>query len=570
MSLGGFEPEIIHDFLTEAGELLEQLERDLGAMESSATPDPGRIDQAFRALHTIKGSASFLALGNMVEIAHAAESALNAVRIGRAGTEHELIGLLLAASGVLGKQLEQMHRGVVEIEAAPESLVKRLNEIGQDRGACVVEVGERKPWGVVEGDDDANASGGKAGASENTPEATIRVEVERLETLMNLVGELVIEKNRIVSLVRGLEAGATPETQVLEAMETSSQKLAQVTTDIQNAVMRARMQPLSRLFGRYRRVIRELATKTGKQIRLVVEGGETELDKFVIEALNDPLVHLMRNSADHGIETRAERLESGKDAIGTIALRAIQDGSCVQIVMHDNGRGLSREKIAAKAVERGLATTSQVAAMSDDEVFRFIFTPGFSTAEQVSDLSGRGVGMDVVRTNVERLGGEITVGSVAGRGTTIRVRIPLSIAVLPVVLAEVSCEIYALPLSSVVEIVQLEDQELKRIVQTRVLRIGEREVPAILAAEAFGVKRQQDEVAHVAVVLRVHEQLMALVVSDVIGQEEVVVKPMTGQGERCPFIGASVGTDGCAIWIVEVDALARWMLRSEGQQAVAA
>lgn len=815
MSIEAFDPEILADFLTEAGELLDALEGDLVTLEQRPT-DGEMINQVFRALHTIKGSASFLALTNLVEIAHAAESALNSARNGvikidagvmdlllravdvikvqfgelsggsvdltraqpslvsglarlgegvqavgvgsgagaggsrgaggsaglgagrgvgvgvgvggvgggmeRSGaisrplsldsskadllehfvadldtqiasmrelvdeltqqTEREaaasrigevgdelrktadffghgpmlrLIGALVSAGtaagevgpeafeqllvrtravlALLGEQTDGLRRGEL-IDRPCETLIGRLErlsrgealeagavvdptggeagaleadgvgvvgmvwragpatggpvtggpgEVGPGLGGSVGEyeggegnggvggsvameeeasagVDEPVPGGGVEEGVSGRAEGGgqgqrARGGGSHAPEQTIRVEVGRLETLMNLVGELVLQKNRIGELARRTGGGHNAE--AAEKLELASGELDRVTGDIQMAVMRTRMQPLEKLFGKYPRLIRDLAQKTGKKMRLVVRGGETEVDRSVIEELGDPLVHLLRNSADHGLEGPEERLAGGKGATGTITLSAGQEGDHVRITIADDGRGLSRERIGAKAVEKGLIGESELAGLSDEEVSRFIFLPGFSTASVVSDLSGRGVGMDVVRTNIEKLKGRIDVSSKPGQGTTITINIPLTVAIMPAMMVEFAGETFAAPLGSIVEIVKPEGEQLATIARERVLRVRGSVIPLLDACDVFSVPYERREEGRLALVLTWGDREVGLMVTRVIGQQEIVIKPLEGVERSGPVSGATVRNDGGVSLIIDVAELIR-------------
>lgn len=766
MSLENFDPEILQDFLTESGELLEQLEVDLVELESTPA-DPELLNQIFRALHTIKGSASFLALTNLVEIAHAAETALNAARNGTVAVGRPEMDLLLAAVDVLKQQFTELTAGQSELTRAEPSLVAELASLGEcdhrrpvapdtdgptgdapvqvetgvrtlafDRAKAdliehlisdvhqnleqmrlqldrMCEPGSRSAAGSVLSeladdlvrtidffeidecltlanalehafsgiesiDDDhlaqvrlraravcsvldeqtaelislrlvtrpigtlierlnlasvgtlasafflpphshesdvlnfdavtgagtadaltpdgtgarateapapARAAGSverkpdlttkAAGAAQVEPagrqqvavEQTIRVEIGRLESLMNLVGELVLQKNRIGALADDVgRAGIDAE--LVEHLTTATSTLDRVTGDIQVAVMRTRMQPLEKLFGKYPRLIRDLATKTGKQIHLVIEGGETEVDKSVIEELGDPLIHLLRNSADHGVETPAERLAAGKGELGTIRLVAGHEGSHVRVQVIDDGRGLNREKIGRKAVERGLCTAEELDGLRDEEVFRFIFEAGFSTADQVSDLSGRGVGMDVVRTNIERnLKGAITIDSEAGAGTTLTITIPLTVAIMPAMMVASGGDIFAVPLTNITEIVRPTPEMITTIGGAPALHLRGQVHPLLSASAVFDCQ-EQDGPEPFVVLIGFNQKLIGLRVARVIGQQEIVIKPLDCVQRGGPISGATVRNDGGVSLIIDVAELMR--LSRQGHATTAA
>jgi two-component system chemotaxis sensor kinase CheA len=761
MSGVAFDPEIIQEFLTECGELLDTLEGDLIALEEDSSPD--LVNQVFRALHTIKGSASFLALTELVEIAHAAETALNAARNGEAQVDQSLMDMLLRAVDIIKQQMDEIGSGtplskadpalvagltaIGEGGAAPDGsaspdghggdsgdgsaaltldsskavllddfvadldaqfaqlseqvekllddaerpgVAEQIEEIGEgltatidffefdsmlrltevvlgsvsaaakseqfeldqavprmrallelvgmqraglaqgkliepdcgvlvERLKSLTETGRAEDdWRLPESADagvalsvdgvkvadrgdgpadgigaptptptptpdagpgdaapeaptpeadgarnpgDTGAPGGAPAARGRAPavEKTLRVEVNRLESLMNLVGELVLQKNRIGELTRRVaSAGAIPP-ELGEPLELAGAGLDRLTGEIQVAVMRTRMQPLDKLFGKYPRLIRDLSRKTGKKLKLEIRGGETEVDRQVIEELGDPLVHLLRNSADHGIEMPEDRVAAGKPEEGIILLRAAHQGNDAVIEISDNGKGLSREKLGAKAVERGLVTRAELETLSDHDVYRFIFAPGFSTAAEVSDLSGRGVGMDVVRTNIERLKGSVDVTSTPGQGTRLLITIPLTVAIMPAMMVKLHGEAYAIPLSNITEIVRPTEAELSTVLEERVLRLRGSVVPLIDGAERFDTSPAPGAggAAQLVVVLQIEEKTVGLLVSEVIGQQEIVIKPLDGLEKTGPFSGATVRNDGGVSLIIDVAELVR-------------
>ena len=743
MSINDFDPEILQDFITESGELLEQLESDLVDLE--ATPqDPELLNQVFRALHTIKGSASFLAMTNLVAIAHVAESALNAARNNQIVIGSVEMDLLLAAVDVLKIQFDEIISGNMDLTTADPELIQSLSKLGEGvtsadeessstesnphsnqespqhpdgrtvrdlnldsskldlidalasdiedsikeasvkvdllrdetarssatnsltdifeeivktidffeipemmslaqelvssvheidnqnekqihqivpriQGLCLLLaeqtaqlthqqlvswetetlISRLKGWingeledcqilnpdadgfvalhadGIPFGDEIVQQTSDTTSTDLNpeTPtnladtassqasakrtaigqiEQTIRVEVGRLESLMNLVGELVLQKNRIGAISEILEKTNT-DNDLVEQMESTASTLDRVTGDIQLAVMRTRMQPLDKLFGKYPRLIRDLAGKTEKKINLVIEGADTEVDKSVIEELGDPLVHLLRNSGDHGIEKPEDRLAAGKDETGTIKLIAGHAGSHVCVKIIDDGKGLNRDLIGNKAVEKGLVTEEQLSTMSNEEVFRFILEAGFSTAEQVSDLSGRGVGMDVVRTNIEsKLKGELTIESEAGQGTTLTITIPLTVAIMPAMMVAVADEVFAIPLTNITEIVRPVPEQLSEIGNDPVIHLRGQVYPLISAQEIFDVPDCKRDEEDFVVVISYNQRVIGLHVSSVIGQQEIVIKPLDGVRREGPISGATIRNDGSVSLIMDI------------------
>jgi len=397
----------------------------------------------------------------------------------------------------------------------------------------------------------AAATQGPVGPA-TTMEQTIRVDVNKLEALLNLVGELVLQKNRMSAISRRILAMKLGTQDLREQISQASGGLDRTTSDLQAAVMKTRMQPLDKLFGKYPRLVRDLAAKLNKKMNLEIEGAETEVDKSVIEELGDPLIHLMRNSADHGIEMPDVRAAAGKSETGTIRLVASNTGGQVEIRIIDDGKGLHPEKIAAKAMEKGLVTAEQVAMMNDRDKIRLIFAAGFSTAEKISDVSGRGVGMDVVRANVEKIKGTIELQSVAGQGSTVLIRIPLTVAIMNAMMVGSGEEIYAVPLNAIVEIVKPSAEQLSTINQRAVLRLRETVLPLIEAGDLFG-KQTPGGQSPFAVVLQHGEERVGLLVSRLIGQQEIVIKPLDEFIDKGGAVsGATVRDDGGVSLIVDV------------------
>ena len=362
-----------------------------------------------------------------------------------------------------------------------------------------------------------------------------------------------MQKNRVSALTRQLTANGFGTQEFRESFTQASGSLDRVTSDLQTAVMKTRMQPLDKIFGKYPRLLRDLSRKLNKDINLVIEGGDTEVDKSVIEELGDPLIHLMRNSADHGVESPADRIKAGKSSTGTITLSACHRGSHVEILIKDDGRGLCRERLCKKALEKGLYTEDQLAAMTDKEVCRIIFAAGFSTADQVSDVSGRGVGMDVVRANIEKLKGTIDLYSEPGKGTTVAILIPLTVAIMSAMMVGVGKEIYAVPLSNIIEIVKPSPEQLYSIRRSPVMRLRDGVLPLLDAGNLFGKPSATAKDSPFAVVMQLSDTRIGLLVSRLIGQQEIVIKPLDDFLDNGgPVSGATVRDDGGVSLIVDV------------------
>ncbi|GAB4010187.1 chemotaxis protein CheW [Nocardioides ultimimeridianus] len=378
-------------------------------------------------------------------------------------------------------------------------------------------------------------------------DASVRVDVDLLDTLVDLVGELVLTRNQL--LQRTLAAG---DVELVRA----SQRLDLVASELQESVMKTRMQPIGQVWSKMPRVVRDLAHQLGREVELVMEGHETELDRSLLEALKGPLTHLVRNSMDHGIELPADRVAAGKPAKGTLVLRAFHESGQVVVEIKDDGKGIDPEKIAAVALQQGVATREQLARMDTREVLSLIFRPGFSTASEVSNISGRGVGMDVVRTNIERIGGSVDLQSEAGRGTTVRVRIPLTLAIIPALVVGEGAERYAIPQANLVELVRLEGEDLRRQVErlagAPVLRLRGRLLPLVHLAEALGGSVDNAE-ALTVVVLQSDDTRFGLCVSEVHDTQEIVVKPIGRQLKSLGmYAGATIMGDGRVALILDV------------------
>jgi two-component system chemotaxis sensor kinase CheA len=735
------DPEILADFITETSELLESLDRDLVTLEHHPA-DLDLLNNIFRALHTVKGASSFLALAPLTEFAHAAEDALNALRKGQVKVTTGVMDHLLMASDVLRRQVDQVKNNempdhgpaeliaglkrigeghpdddgqttaapataepaaaaatdnamlqmasskldllpymiddlldslqqvseLVEQSLTPENLeriaiqlkdvtsgmvrtadffeidvicnevraldqfshalpgldepgllqarprvcalidilreratalrdhklldmptdmlVERLcaNLVGRalDQAASIAESASTADIlrldGVLANEPPAGATGGATNLGGEMPtlsgmmtdgeasadnrkssgEQTIRVDVERLEMLLNLVGELVLQKNRVSALSRRAHSMKVDH-EFAESFGQVASDLDRVTSELQLGVMKTRMQPLSKLFSRYPRLIRDLARSTDKQIDLRILGGETEVDKSVIELLGDPLVHILRNSGDHGIETPQDRIAAGKSPMGTIEISACHEGNHVLVKISDDGRGLDPIKIGRKAVEKGLTTTEELATLSEAAIFRFIFAPGFSTAAVVSDLSGRGVGMDVVKTNIAKMNGMVDVDSVVGQGTTVSIKIPLTVAIMQAMMVGVEPSTYAIPLSNILEIVKPQPGQVLTIDRKPVIRLRETVLPLVNLGTLLSKEPIDFSGVCYIVVIGMGTDKRGLIVDRVLGQEEVVIKPLEDDlFENTDLVsGATVREDGGISLILDMAAMVR-------------
>jgi len=600
--------DIVKDFLVESYENLDRLDRDLVGLEKNPH-DRDALAGVFRTIHTIKGTCGFLGFPQLEKVAHVGESLLTRLRDGQLTLNPELttalLGMVDAVRQMLGSidvsggegerddtkliatltRLQQSPEAPAKGEVAPvpehtfeaAELPSSIGDILMQRagvtqaeillavekqkegdprrmGEILVEQGAARPADVVDALRIQQSSRAAAAASDST----IRVDVALLDKVMNLVGELVLARNQVLQF-----ASRTKDTAFLAA----SQRLNLITTELQEGVMKTRMQPIGNIWGQFPRTVRDVALGCGKEVAIEMEGKETELDKTIIEAIKDPLTHLVRNSVDHGIELPADRVKAGKDRIGRLILRAFHEGGQVNIEISDDGAGLNPERIRKKAVERAVITTEQAARLTDREIFNLIFLPGFSTAERVTNVSGRGVGMDVVKTNIEKIGGTVDVQSTVGRGTTVRVKIPLTLAIIPALVVTCGGDRYAIPQVSLLELVRLEADEVPKSIElvhgAPVYRLRGRLLPLVylnqelrLAPDARPATERDGAVN--IVVLRADERQFGLVVDEINDTEEIVVKPLRKQLKTVKtFAGSSIMGDGKVALILDVLGLAQ-------------
>lgn len=604
--------DIVEEFLVESHENLDQLDQDLVALEQ----DPrsrDRLSSIFRTIHTIKGTSGFLAFNRLEEVAHVGENMLSRLRDGALElTPHRTSALLemvdcvrallasIEANGgeggvdvapavaVLSAALEDVPAPVTPEPAAArttflptaDALVAELPvlpapvldvpAVALPAAAAPAEVPVEVPGEVpmetpaapaaepALPEVDAEGKGQQPGRRA-VADSTIRVDVNLLDALMLLVGELVLTRNQIVQYV-----GRQTDQDLVRA----SQRLNLIASELQEGVMKTRMQPIDHIWSKLPRVVRDLGLQCGKNVRLEMEGRETELDKTLLEAVKDPLTHLVRNSVDHGVEASPARVAAGKPAEGVLTLRARHESGQVVVEVADDGAGIDPAKVGAKAVERGLLTADALSRMSPTDILQLIFLPGFSTAAAVTNVSGRGVGMDVVKTNIESIGGTIEVESVPGRGTCTRLRIPLTLAIVPALTIECAGDRYAIPQISLQELVALDAEKAAAAVEevggASVYRLRGELLPLVRLADVLGLPSDRHDGHVVIAVLRSEGRRFGLVVDRVINTEEIVVKAVGGQMKAIGlYSGATVLGDGAVALILDVQALARRALRPE-------
>ena len=583
--------DLLGEFLTETSENLSVLDVELVKLEQN--PEPQILSNIFRLVHTIKGTCGFLGLPRLEAVAHAAENVLGKFRDGELNVTPDAVTLILASIDRIKMILSHIEQTEAEPEGDDSDLILRLNQAAEGQlqppaaSAPQPEAAVQAPQPEPEPEPAAPAveaepaaqphpaeeaaavpapqaqvpattsAGGVAVHAEGAKEGagiiqTIRVNVDLLENLMTLVSELVLTRNQLLQMVRGKDDSefATP-----------LQRLSHITTDLQEGVMKTRMQPIGNAWAKLPRIVRDLSVETGKKIDLQMYGAETELDRQVLELIKDPLTHMVRNSADHGLELTEERRRAGKPEIGKIMLNAYHEGGHIIIEISDDGRGLNIRKIREKALANALATEADIDQLSEQQIAQFIFRAGFSTAEKVTSVSGRGVGMDVVRTNIEKIGGTIELKTVQGKGTTFIIKIPLTLAIVSALIVECAAERFAIPQISVLELVRTtakSEHSIEVINHAPVLRLRDRLLPLVSLRTLLRLEKdeaQRDETF--IVVTQVGTYTFGIIVDRVFDTEEIVVKPVSPILRHISmFSGNTILGDGSVIMILDPNGIA--------------
>ncbi|EAI4297835.1 hybrid sensor histidine kinase/response regulator [Campylobacter lari] len=611
--------EILEDFLVEAFELVEQIDHDLVELEANPE-DLELLNRIFRVAHTVKGSSSFLNFDVLTKLTHHMEDVLNKARHNELKITPEVMDVVLESIDMMktllnsirdngndtaigldiapicarltaiseGESLESVAPAKAEepkeevkeepkteepevdvnklsddeVEAEIERLLKVRKAEDQARRAEKKKTQEANPASSKPAAQAQNATAEKkvpaagGGSSGANMDQTIRVEVKRLDHLMNLIGELVLGKNRLLKIYDDVEERYDGE-KFLEELNQVVSQLSIVTTDIQLAVMKTRMQPIAKVFNKFPRVVRDLGRELGKQMELEISGEETELDKSIVEEIGDPIMHMIRNSCDHGIEDPATRVANGKPEKGTVNLKAYNEGNHIVVEIADDGKGLDADVLKAKAMEKNLITEREADQMSDKEAFALIFKPGFSTAKKITNVSGRGVGMDVVKTNIEKLNGVIEIDSELGKGTVMKLKIPLTLAIIQSLLVGTQEEFYAIPLASVLETVRVPIDDIYTIEGKNVLRLRDEVLSLVRLSDVFGVKQVLENTDQTyVVVIGVAESKLGIIVDTLVGQEEIVIKSMGEYLQNIQGIaGATIRGDGRVTLIIDVAAM---------------
>ncbi|HUI10222.1 MAG TPA: chemotaxis protein CheA [Bacteroidota bacterium] len=566
--------EILESFIVETREILERLGQDLLVLEKGSE-DRELLNTIFRAVHTVKGTSSFLGLDQMTSLAHRFEDVLNKLRRGELLATPARMDVMLEAYDLLRVLLEKIEARRTDpidldpilgkLKAAADPAFGTAGSSsgtagGNVPGASSAEAPEQAPPAPKTEREpapgaaprEAQQAAAKAGL-EPKADTTIRVDVARLDALMNLVGELVLGRNRLAQIA--FELSQENEGHALtRELATTSAAIDFVTTELQMAVMKTRMIPVAKVFNRLPRLVRDLMKETGKQVDLQMSGEETELDKTIIEELTDPLIHIIRNAVDHGIETPDVRQGAGKPAMGAVSVSAEHEGNHIVIRITDDGKGMDPAKLRARAQEKGILTEAQAREMSDQDALNLIFIPGFSMAASVTNISGRGVGMDVVRTNIGRLKGIIEIGSAVGKGSTFTIKLPLTLAIIQALLVQSGKETFSVPLGSVLEVVRVRASDITTIHGREVIRLRDSVLPIARLERVLSVAGagERGEWIYV-VVVGVAERKLGIIVDGLTGQKEVVIKSLGAYLREVDGIaGSTILGDGKVIMILDI------------------
>ncbi|MDD5008594.1 MAG: chemotaxis protein CheA [Syntrophorhabdaceae bacterium] len=565
--------EIIDEFVTESSELIENVIQDVVIIENN--PDEEMVNGIFRAVHTIKGTSSFLGFNALSQLAHKAEDVMGMIRKGEMKPDQEIADVLLEAFDLMKLMIEDIRiKSPVEREA--NAVIEKLEALlKKDRkmiGEILVEekvitrnerdeVLERqkqdkeKKFGEIIVEEklitETQLNNFLSKQKTTKEEQTIRIDVKKLDELMNLVGELVLGKNRLILLDSLVKKGSEGDG-ILDNLADVTNYVEGITNGLQLSVMRARLVPIGKLFNKVPRQVRDLCGEFKKDIELKIEGENTELDRSLIEALHDPLIHIIRNSVDHGIEAPEERMKKGKRSKGLISIRAYNEGNHVIVEIFDDGKGINVQAVKEKVKEKGIMSDMELNNLSAKETMNLIFIPGLSTAKKVSKVSGRGVGMDVVKTNIEKMNGQAYIDSEEGQWAKLTIRLPLTLAIMRALIVKIADDLFAVPLNTVVELVKIREGLIKSVDKNEVFVLRDIVIPIVDLSKTFSANDSNGKGGYL-VICNITDKIVGLKVHAVVGQEEVVIKPL---GEFLKNIkgisGATIRGDGKVIPILDI------------------
>ncbi|KRA80555.1 chemotaxis protein CheA [Altererythrobacter sp. Root672] len=520
--------DLLAEFVAETREMLAALAGEIVAWEADPA-DRARLDTIFRFVHTVKGNCGFFDFPQLEALSHAAEDALADVRNGHRNADRQLVDAVLAVIDRIGVMIEEIERGEPISDAADDNLIAAL------KGVPDVEVHV------------APATGSHPAATAAAEQRTIRLPVDLIDQVMSGVSEMVLARN---DLARRMQHMGTDT-----GLETTFARLSSLIAEVRDAITRTRMRRIEGLFSTFPRLVRDLSAELGKQVFIELENGEVELDREMIELIRDPLLHIIRNAVDHGIEIPADRRAAGKREAGMLTISARQTGNTIRIGIQDDGRGIDCDRLAAKAVAAGLRTEQEIAAMSRAERIELIYEPGLTTAESVTSISGRGVGMDVVRANLEKFGGTLEIETTAGEGTRFLIGVPLTLSILPSLTIEAGGQKFAIPRSYVEEIVSTTGGQLEfaQVGERRYMTFRNRRLACVSLGDSLGLERPAGE-EELFVILRLGwGDLYALAVDQIFDHQELVIKPLSpGIMESGMFVGCTQLDDGTPVLVLDV------------------
>jgi two-component system chemotaxis sensor kinase CheA len=604
--------EIISEFITEAVESLDKIEPLFVELEQKGE-DKDLLNDIFRSMHTIKGAAGFLGFQSIVDVAHSSENIMKKLRDNEIKLSKELMDAILKSVDMLRVLLVHLqNKDEIEEDVSPlvsllktsldtamslsgntekdgqpaagEAVARNINnqkDVSSDSRQNIEEILMRsESASLSQGEPDSAESNTQQPvievqpeAKENTPSSrdvshksketaqNLRVDVEKIDKVMDLAGEVVLVRNRLLNISNYFDQKYAHDPQTETLMETVS-FLDRVTSEMQLAVMKIRMQPIKKVLTKFPRLVRDISSSVNKDVELIIYGEGTEVDKSVIEHIGDPLTHILRNSVDHGLESTEERIANGKPPKGKVTINTFQKGNQIVIEISDDGKGIDVEKLKSRAVEKGLLTEEEANKMSDDAATEIIFMPGSSTKEVATELSGRGVGMDVVKTNISLLNGYVEVSSEKGVGSTFRICIPLTLAIIQALMVEVSGSQYAIPLSPIEETLKVSTEEIDNVTGQSVIVIRDKVCPlfelnSLLGNRFYG--DDEDNADHkYLVVIAMGEKRFCIAVDKLLGQEEVVIKTLDGLDTTSSnVLGATITGDGKVVFILDVTGMSR-------------
>jgi two-component system chemotaxis sensor kinase CheA len=604
--------EIISEFITEAVESLDKIEPLFVELEQKGE-DKDLLNDIFRSMHTIKGAAGFLGFQSIVDVAHSSENIMKKLRDNEIKLSKELMDAILKSVDMLRVLLVHLqNKDEIEEDVSPlvsllktsldtamslsgntekdgqpaagEAVARNINnqkDVSSDSRQNIEEILMRsESASLSQGEPDSAESNTQQPvievqpeAKENTPSSrdvshksketaqNLRVDVEKIDKVMDLAGEVVLVRNRLLNISNYFDQKYAHDPQTETLMETVS-FLDRVTSEMQLAVMKIRMQPIKKVLTKFPRLVRDISSSVNKDVELIIYGEGTEVDKSVIEHIGDPLTHILRNSVDHGLESTEERIANGKPPKGKVTINTFQKGNQIVIEISDDGKGIDVEKLKSRAVEKGLLTEEEANKMSDDAATEIIFMPGSSTKEVATELSGRGVGMDVVKTNISLLNGYVEVSSEKGVGSTFRICIPLTLAIIQALMVEVSGSQYAIPLSPIEETLKVSKEEIDNVTGQSVIVIRDKVCPlfelnSLLGNRFYG--DDEDNADHkYLVVIAMGEKRFCIAVDKLLGQEEVVIKTLDGLDTTSSnVLGATITGDGKVVFILDVTGMSR-------------